>query len=248
MGISRVNTRRRMKRCVDEHGASVARLEVEIKMGKDLPKMDWYSGKCDGYVTLSLSPPAACPDTSDRRTRVTPRERSPQWNQAFVFTPIEFKKADLILNVMDAENFGNDDFMGKIIIPLTSIDHQEWEEAWYPLTDPEKKSEAKALSGSILIRTKFIHSEKLKLEQELKAHAGDLDKLHKDMKKIVNHINRLEGKEGAKRGGDDDEAWLYAEFDDDVPLLFTDIEPVHETMISSGEDPETSKYDMCSIM
>jgi len=53
-------------------------------MAKDLPKMDWYSGKCDPYVILSLSPPAACLDSSDKRTKVKPRERSPVWNQVGV--------------------------------------------------------------------------------------------------------------------------------------------------------------------
>lgn len=128
---------------IDHEGKSIASLEVEIMMAKDLPKMDWYSGKCDPYVILSLSPPAACLDTSDKRTKVKPRERSPVWNQSFIFKPIEFKKADLVLNVMDAENFGNDDFMGKIIIPLPTIENQLWVEKWYPLTDPDKKTEAK---------------------------------------------------------------------------------------------------------
>lgn len=119
---------------IDKVGNSNASLEVEIMMAKDLPKMDWYSGKCDPYVMLSLSPPAACLDQSDKRTKVKPRERSPVWNQSFIFKPIEFRSCDLVLTVMDAENFGNDDFMGKIIIPLKNVDTQQWVEKWYPLT------------------------------------------------------------------------------------------------------------------
>jgi len=91
---------------------------------------------------------------------------------------------------MDAENFGNDDFMGKIVVPLAGIESQQWVEKWYPLTDPDKKTEAKQLSGSVLVRTKFIFSEKLRLEGEIKEVAASIDKLSKDMKKITTHINR----------------------------------------------------------
>jgi len=37
-------------------GESTARLELMIQEGKDLPKMDWYSGKCDPYVEILVSP------------------------------------------------------------------------------------------------------------------------------------------------------------------------------------------------
>ncbi|GMI13592.1 hypothetical protein TrLO_g1160 [Triparma laevis f. longispina] len=230
---------------IDHEGKSIASLEVEIMMAKDLPKMDWYSGKCDPYVILSLSPPAACLDTSDKRTKVKPRERSPVWNQSFIFKPIEFKKADLVLNVMDAENFGNDDFMGKIIIPLPTIENQLWVEKWYPLTDPDKKTEAKLLSGSVLVRTKFVFSEKLRLEGEVKEVASQMEKLSKDMKKITTHINRLEGNT-TTRGSASDDVWLFAEFDGETPLLFTDLEPV--TDISATGGVPIGKHDMCSIL
>ena len=113
------------------------------------------------------------------RTKVKPRERSPTWNQSFIFKPIEFKKADLVLNIMDAENFGNDDFMGKIVIPLTSLDTQKWTEKWYPVIDPDKKSAAKQLSGSLLVRTKFVYSEKLRLEGEMRDVTSNMNKLSK---------------------------------------------------------------------
>lgn len=218
-------------------------------MAKDLPKMDWYSGKCDPYVILSLSPPAACADTSDKRTKVKPRERSPVWNQSFIFKPIEFKKADLVLNVMDAENFGNDDFMGKIIVPLQTMDSQQWVEKWYPLTDPEKKTEAKQLSGSVLVRTKFIFSEKTRLEGEIKELAANIDKLSKDMKKITTHINRLEGND-TRKGSASDDVWLFADFDGETPLLFTDIDPITNeggSVGTSGGVP-IDKHDICIVL
>ena len=105
---------------------------------------------------------------------------------------------------MDAENFGNDDFMGKITIPLTSIENQQWVEKWYPLTDPDKKTEAKQLSGSVLVRTKFVFSEKLRLEGECKEAAAAMEKLSKDMKKITTHVNRLEGNETTRGSASDD--------------------------------------------
>ena len=218
-------------------------------MAKDLPKMDWYSGKCDPYVILSLSPPAACADTSDKRTKVKPRERSPVWNQSFNFKPIEFKKADLVLNVMDAENFGNDDFMGKIVIPLNTMDTQQWIEKWYPLTDPEKKTEAKQLSGSVLVRTKFIFSEKLRIEGEIKELAAGIDKLSKDMKKITTHINRLEGKD-TRKGSASDDVWLFADFDGETPLLFTDIEPItnNDGRIHTSGGIPIGKHDLCIVL
>ncbi len=245
-----VNVRKSHSHCnerevnIDGAGKSIASLEVEIMMAKDLPKMDWYSGKCDPYVILTMSPPAACLDQTDKRTKVKPRERSPVWNQSFIFKPIEFKKADLILSVMDAENFGNDDFMGKIIIPLNSLDTQGWVEKWYPLTDPEKKTEAKQLSGQVLVRCKFIFSEKSRLDGEIKQIVAEMEKVGKDMKKITTHINRLEGKE-TRKGSASDDVWLFADFDDDTPLLFTDVEPISAE--STGGVP-VGKHDLCTVL
>jgi Ca2+-dependent lipid-binding protein len=232
---------------IDKNGNSVASLEVEIMMAKDLPKMDWYSGKCDPYVILSLSPPAACLDQSDKRTKVKPRERSPVWNQSFVFKPIEFRNADLVLTIMDAENFGNDDFMGKIIIPLKNMEVQHWVEKWYQLTDPEKKTEAKQLSGSVLVRTKFVFSEKSRLDGEIKEIKASKEKLELDMKKIQTHISRLEGKEGSRKGSATDDVWLFADFDDETPFLFTDIEP-EVIGVSSTGGGLVSKHDMCVVL
>ena len=231
---------------IDKTGNSIASLEVEIMMARDLPKMDWYSGKCDPYVILSMSPPAACLDQSDKRTKVKPRERSPVWNQSFIFKPIEFRNADLVLTVMDAENFGNDDFMGKICVPLKGIDTQGWVEKWYQLTDPEKKTEAKQLSGSVLVRTKFIYSEKNRLDGEIKEIKAQKEKLELDMKKIQTHINRLEGKESTRKGSATDDVWLFADFDDDTPLLFTDVEAEGASGQTGGG--LVSKHDMCVVL
>jgi len=139
---------------------------MEILMARDLPKMDGPSGLCDPNVILSISSQGACLDQSDKRAKVEPQEQSPVGNQSFMFKPIEFRNefvyrnAVLVLTVMEAENYGNDYFMGEIVVPLVGIDTAGWVEKWYKLTDPEKKAEAGQLCGSVLVRTKFIYGEK----------------------------------------------------------------------------------------
>ena len=66
-----------------------------------------------------------------------------------------------------------------------------------------------------------------------------------DMKKIQTHINRLEGKEGSRKGSASDDVWLFAEFDKDTPLLFTDVEDV-KTGQTGGN--VVSKHDMCVVL
>jgi len=130
--------------------------------------MDWYSGKCDPYIIASLSPEVACPDKNDKRTKVAPHNRNPTFNTKLEFDKIEFRKFSLILTVNDAESFGNDDFVGVVKIPMSTLDSQDWIEKWYPLTDPEKKTAAKQLGGSVCVSVKFVYSEKLFLDQQIK--------------------------------------------------------------------------------
>jgi hypothetical protein len=174
---------------------------------------------------------------------------------------------------VDAENFGNDDFMGKVVIPLQDVTSQQWEEKYYPIVDPDGKSSAKQLSGSVLVSLKFTYDKRTLLSKAVDFHKEELKKVEKDIAKIKGHINRLEGveepktqqsnkvKSGKSSATGKHDTWLFAEFDDDTPLLFTDIEPisqkdleemcrtgvVHDSPMLSGGVP-VSSHDLCSLM
>ena len=111
------------------------------------------------------------------------------------------------------------------------------------------QTEAKQLSGSVLVRTKFIYSEKLRIEGEIKECAAAIDKLSKDMKKITTHINRLEGND-FRKGSASDDVWLFAEFDGETPLLFTDIEPItnNDGRIHTTGGVPIGKHDICIVL
>jgi hypothetical protein len=80
----------------------------------------------------------------------------------------------------------------------------------------------------------------------VKEIAASMEKLSADMKKITTHINRLEGKEGSRKGSASDDVWLFADFDPDTPLLFTDIEEDQITNNTGGG--LVGKHDMCNIL
>jgi len=83
---------------------------------------------------------------------------------------------------MDAESFGNDDFVGCVTVQLQKMG--ESGNKWYPIADPEKKTQAKQLSGSLLLGCELVKSEKGRLEEEIRGREKEKDKLKKDIAKV----------------------------------------------------------------
>ena len=83
------------------------------------------------------------------------------------------------------------------------------------------------------------------LGDKLKVSTIECEKLKKDVAKIQIHVDRLEGK-AVPPGTSSDEVWLFAEFDTETPLLFTDTAPVKAGDIVDGK--LVSKDDICVIL
>ncbi|KAH0795379.1 XYPPX repeat family protein [Histomonas meleagridis] len=88
---------------------------VRIIEAQGLPKMDKF-GKVDPYVVVQLFG-----DSMQRRTRVIQKEYNPKWNQEFSFLLRNPATQKAVLTLKDQDAVGNDDTIGMIEIPISSI-------------------------------------------------------------------------------------------------------------------------------
>ncbi|KAH0791309.1 XYPPX repeat family protein [Histomonas meleagridis] len=73
-------------------------------------------GKVDGYVVVQLKG-----ESLQRRTRVIQKEYNPKWNQEFSFPLRNPATQSVLFTLKDQDAVGNDDTIGTIEIPISSI-------------------------------------------------------------------------------------------------------------------------------
>lgn len=179
----------------DLQGHSVARLEVQVIEARDLPKMDMFSGKADPYAVVSVHPAAASGDKSDKRTETKWKNLNPVWDETFVIQPIVNRhNAFVKVIMMDAEKFGDDDFMAEIRIPLDALADQEMRDQWYDLADPDGKTVAEELHGQLHLRHQFIFSSVFPLEQRLEALENSKGEVLAEIAALQKLIKQLSSK------------------------------------------------------
>ncbi|XP_076348186.1 regulating synaptic membrane exocytosis protein 2-like [Tachypleus tridentatus] len=89
------------------------------------------------YVKLFLLPDRS--EKSKRRTKTIADTSDPKWNQTFVYSPLrgtDLKARALELTVWDYDLYGTNDFLGEVVIDISSAPLDK-EEQWYNLTSHE---------------------------------------------------------------------------------------------------------------
>lgn len=153
----------------DVWGNSLAVLHVTVHGAKDLPRMDMFSGSADPFVTVELAPTSACPGTTIQRTETKWGQVQPTFEHDFTFKPIVSRDVTIRLSLMDDDKVGDPDFVAQVDIKLSDLVSQEWIGGWHLLLDPEGRSGAEKVCGSLNISAKFFYSRILPLEMAMEA-------------------------------------------------------------------------------
>ena len=102
-------------------------LTVNVVEARDLMPMD-SEGISDPYVQLQIEGQRI--ESNYKKSTL-----NPVWNECFSFD-IETGQERLIVNVMDKDTFGNDDFEGQCQVDLhDDLYDQSKHDNWYDLTD-----------------------------------------------------------------------------------------------------------------
>ncbi|KAK3101636.1 hypothetical protein FSP39_005068 [Pinctada imbricata] len=110
-------------------------LLVKVIKCRELRSKDMRSKMSDPYVKLSLMPENA--EIGGKRTAVVKQSNSPVFDEIFAFPLKESELVDLkmLVQVMDADILGRDDFLGETIVNLNTIKFREdpFHTEWYTL-------------------------------------------------------------------------------------------------------------------
>ncbi|KDR20139.1 Synaptotagmin-7, partial [Zootermopsis nevadensis] len=103
-----------------------------VVQARNLPMTDFFPGKCDPYVWVTLLP--------DRKqyfkTKVKKNMHHPHWCETFCFEDIPKEKLQtqvLQLHVFDYDRITRDDSIGEVLLPLWQVDLHEKQSFCEPL-------------------------------------------------------------------------------------------------------------------
>ncbi|XP_069684512.1 synaptotagmin-7-like [Periplaneta americana] len=115
-----------------KYNAQDTKLKVLIQSARNLPMTDFFPGKCDPYVCMTL-----LPDRKHRfKTQVKKNMHHPHWCETFCFEDIPLEKLQtqvLQLHVFDYDRITRDDSIGEVLLPLWQVDLLEKQSFCEPL-------------------------------------------------------------------------------------------------------------------
>ncbi|KAJ7946465.1 C2 and GRAM domain-containing protein [Quillaja saponaria] len=145
------------------------KLVVRVIGARKLPAMD-LNGLSNPYVRLKLG-------KQKFRSKVVKKNLNPQWEEEFSFQ-VDDLKDQLVISVMDEDKYFNDDFMGRLKLPVSLIFDSESKSlgtAWYSLRPKKKKSKNKDC-GQIHLSIHFLEKKSVR---EMKSNGDQVSDLRK---------------------------------------------------------------------
>ncbi|XP_022300165.2 synaptotagmin-1-like [Crassostrea virginica] len=110
-------------------------LLVKVIKCRELRSKDLRSKMSDPYVKLTLNPDPV--GAGERRTAVVRQSNDPVFDEIFAFPLEESDLSDLkmVVQVMDADIMGEDDFIGEVVVEMNTFNFREspFHTAWYSL-------------------------------------------------------------------------------------------------------------------
>ncbi|KAJ1164509.1 hypothetical protein NDU88_004946 [Pleurodeles waltl] len=129
----------------DKH---VGNLIIHILQARNLIPRD-NNGYSDPFVKVYLLPGRGA--EYKRRTKHVQKSLNPEWNQTVIYKNIsmeQIKKKTLEVTVWDYDRFSSNDFLGEVLIDLSSTLHLDNTPRWYTLKEQsETVDHAKSHSG-----------------------------------------------------------------------------------------------------
>ncbi|NWS53560.1 PCLO protein, partial [Chunga burmeisteri] len=129
----------------DKH---LGNLIIHILQARNLAPRD-NNGYSDPFVKVYLLPGRGA--EYKRRTKYIQKSLNPEWNQTVIYKNIsmeQLKKKTLEVTVWDYDRFSSNDFLGEVLIELSSISQLDNAPRWYPLKEQsENIDHGKSHSG-----------------------------------------------------------------------------------------------------
>ncbi|NXL03866.1 PCLO protein, partial [Mesembrinibis cayennensis] len=129
----------------DKH---LGNLIIHILQARNLAPRD-NNGYSDPFVKVYLLPGRGA--EYKRRTKYVQKSLNPEWNQTVIYKNIsveQLKKKTLEVTVWDYDRFSSNDFLGEVLIELSSVSQLDNTPRWYPLKEQsENIDHGKSHSG-----------------------------------------------------------------------------------------------------
>ncbi|ERE89082.1 protein piccolo [Cricetulus griseus] len=110
-------------------------LIIHILQARNLVPRD-NNGYSDPFVKVYLLPGRGA--EYKRRTKYVQKSLNPEWNQTVIYKSISMEqlmKKTLEVTVWDYDRFSSNDFLGEVLIDLSSTSHLDNTPRWYPLKE-----------------------------------------------------------------------------------------------------------------
>ena len=129
---------------VEKSYKDVAPEEIVLRVicARDIQAAD-RGGTSDPFAAVSLQGSAKGKPRL-LKTLIMPKTLAPVWDEMFVLVKERGSK-NLVVDIFDYDRFGSNDFLGRAMVPVVDITHDEVQ-GWFPLLE---KSGTKASDGSI---------------------------------------------------------------------------------------------------
>ena len=118
-------------------------LYVEVVESRSLAAKD-YNGLSDPYAIVKY-------ETQEQKTGVVTGSLFPKWRTKFLFQVTD-PNSQLIIDVMDFDEFSAHDFMGRVMLSLSEMSSEEGFDGWIPL---EIRKSSDVVSGDLHVRARY---------------------------------------------------------------------------------------------
>ncbi|KFU92332.1 Protein piccolo, partial [Chaetura pelagica] len=122
----------------DKH---LGNLIIHILQARNLAPRD-NNGYSDPFVKVYLLPGRGA--EYKRRTKYVQKSLNPEWNQTVIYKNIsteQLKKKTLEVTVWDYDRFSSNDFLGEVLIELSSVSQLDNTPRWYPLKEQSENTD-----------------------------------------------------------------------------------------------------------
>ncbi|BDA51337.1 Synaptotagmin-2 [Coccomyxa sp. Obi] len=117
-------------------------LYVKVVEAVNVPNMDWFS-KTDAYVVLYLR------GRRKRRTKIAWNSLHPRWEQDFEMLVHDPEHQELTAVMYNHSNFGADEEIGRVTVPLRDLRAGEEQNLWLELGPPAGRKHGNPLGAGI---------------------------------------------------------------------------------------------------
>lgn len=142
----------------EQKGQDGHKLIISIKQARDLMAKD-IGGYSDPYCMLLAYDANGC-TLNSWKTPTMQENLNPSWMQGFDMTELVGEAKRLHVQIWDADQVGQNDFMGEILIDFAAFEHPGTTEAWYDLKPRPDMIGKDNVSGSLLLTSSHIALDK----------------------------------------------------------------------------------------